>query len=125
MALKRFEGETVATSTVRVTKAGDGLSEALKLEPVAIKRGSEVFLVLRCTVEQVNHKPIRGAEGLLTRQHTLATQEVAMVDGDAVKELLAEEAERVRLLQEAADGVVRLPLDEKAGNEAMGWDESE
>lgn len=123
VVLKRFEGKPVASSTIRVTKAGDGLSEALRLDPVALKHEQEVYLVLRGIVRQVNYRPIAGSDGILTRQHTVEASAVAMVTREAVEDFLAAEADRVAKMKEEADGVIRLPLEEAAGDAAMGWDE--
>ncbi|MDQ1429196.1 MAG: hypothetical protein QOK39_2672 [Acidimicrobiaceae bacterium] len=54
--LPDFDGFEVRRSAVRITKAGDGLSEALKVQPRALHYGDEVFYILRGKVAQVNHK---------------------------------------------------------------------
>ena len=41
MGLPEFEGRAVVRSAVKITRAGDGLSEALKLEPTALHHGDE------------------------------------------------------------------------------------
>jgi len=112
MGVPSFEGEAVVRSTVRITKAGDGLSEALKLAPIALHRHDEVFFVLKGRVAQVNHK---GAEDDCVRVHTVDAIEVAMVEASEVAELLADAAQRVerakdeaRLAEEREAGILRL-----------------
>jgi hypothetical protein len=127
MALPNFEGRAVVRSAVKITRAGDGLSEALKLEPTALHHGDEVFFVLRGEVSQVNHRPTSREEDSLVRVHTVEAQEIAMVGQGQVDELLAAERDRVKRLKDEEAGREPLPLDEDpqgpqplAGTEALG-----
>lgn len=104
-----FEGQTVAAAVVKITRAGDGLSEALKLEPEAISQGEEVFLVLRGQVTRVGFEPVPKAESYLRRVHTIEAREVARVGEKDVQALLDAEADRIKKLREEAEGVQRLP----------------
>jgi hypothetical protein len=114
--LPAFEGVSVNKSTLRLTKAGDGLSDALKLEPIALHHGDRVHLVLEGVVTQVNHRPDGKVEdgeiNELTRMHTVEAVDIAIVDEDDVAELLARNRERIKLAKDAAEGVTRLPLDD-------------
>jgi len=112
MGLPKFEGRAVVRSAVKITRAGDGLSEALKLEPSALHHGDEVFFVLRGSVTQVNHRPASREEDDLVRVHTVEAQEIAMVGHAQVDELLASERERVKRLKDEEAGREPLPLDE-------------
>lgn len=93
--LSSFEGRPVIRAAVRITRAGDGLSEALKFAPVALHHDDEVFFVLRGSVSQVNHKPDGADADELVRVHTVEAVEIAMVDESDVADLLAGAAERV------------------------------
>ena len=42
--LGNFEGRREAGSQISITKAGDGLSDALQVDPVAYSTGEEVFV---------------------------------------------------------------------------------
>lgn len=109
MTLPAFEGVPVVRSTVRITRAGDGLSEALKLDPVALHHADEVLFVLRGVVSQVNHKPDGSESDVLVRVHTVEAVEIAMVgDGttDALEEILREDRERVEKAKREAEGVL-------------------
>jgi hypothetical protein len=99
-------------SAVKITRAGDGLSEALKLEPTALHHSDEVYFVLRGEVTQVNHRPSSREEDNLVRVHTVEAQEIAMVDGSAVEKLLADERLRVKKLKDEEAGREPLPLAE-------------
>jgi len=111
MGLDAFEGHQVVAAKLRVTRAGDGLSEALKLEPRALLVGEEVFFVLRGQVTQVNHRSASKDKGdLLVRVHTVEAQEIAMVGQAEVDELLAAERDRVKQLRDEEAGREPLPL---------------
>ena len=108
--LPSFEGLPVVRSAVRITRAGDGLSEALKLDPRALHRGEEVFFVLKGTVDQVNFRPVSQEEdGLLIRVHTVRASEIALVDPGQVEHFLASERLRIKRLQDEAASREPLP----------------
>lgn len=116
--LPSFEGLPVVRSAVRITRAGDGLSEALKLDPRALHRGEEVFFVLKGTVDQVNFRPVSQEEdGLLIRVHTVRASEIALVDAGQVEHFLQSERLRIKRLQDEAAAREPLPGidDEPAG----------
>ncbi len=49
-ALTSFDGRDVIKTTIAITKAGDGLSDALKVDPQEFSLGDEVVVVLKCEV---------------------------------------------------------------------------
>jgi len=108
--LPEFEGLPVIATAIRVTRAGDGLSEALKLEPKELHHDQEVWLVLHGRVGRVSHDPVPKADGVLQRVHTIVADEAALVEQADVKELLERHREHVQTLKEQAAGVSRLPL---------------
>ena len=117
MTLPSFEGHPVARATVRITKAGDGLSEAMKLEPEALEHGEEVFFVLKGKVRQINHKPLSGEdEDYLVRVHTVEASEIVLVAEDQVEQLFVSERARLKRLQDEAAARAPLPgIDEVEG----------
>ena len=106
--LAPFEGHDVIATTISITKAGDGLSEALAIEPSELSIGDEVFVVLRTIVSKVSHAPVPKAEGCYVRQHTLRTEDGTIIDGALVAAAVSGQAEKVRLAREKAAGVHRL-----------------
>lgn len=46
LAIPSFDGKEIARTTIKVTKAGDGLSEALKVDPQAFHLGDIVHAVI-------------------------------------------------------------------------------
>jgi hypothetical protein len=92
--LEVYEGRKVMGAGVRITKAGDGLSDAMDLAPEMLPYGSTVYFVVRGEVTQVNHRRMPKTDHLM-RVHTVEAIEVARVDGPAIEELLDAEAERI------------------------------
>jgi hypothetical protein len=110
--MPEFEGKPVAASGIRITRAGDGLSEAMNLDPTELPHGAEVYIVLKGEVARVSHDPIPKTDGLLQRVHVVRATEAALVSHEDVKDLLEREQERVALLREEKAGVTRLPMGE-------------
>jgi len=106
MTLKPYEDRDVAQSTIRIVRAGDGLSDGLAVDPVEFHLGERVHVVLECEVTRVAHEPVKDTD-LLKRVHTLAANFGTIVDEAFAKAVLAEQ----RLLIEKAQGVERLPID--------------
>lgn len=111
--LPAYEGIDVDKATVKITNAGDGLSDALKFEPVALHHGDEVFFVLKGKVVKVTHEPEGKVEldddiDELVRVHVVKTFEIAMVDEFDVSELLAKNRERIKKRKDEEAGVMNL-----------------
>lgn len=118
--LGTFEGGPVDDMSVIIRKAGDGLSEALKVDPRTHSSGDECFFVLRTIVGPVNHKPktVGLPESGFTRVEDHIAQEITEVDSEQVSDMLEEAAERLQLAREEAAGVTRLPMDGEANEDA-------
>jgi len=78
--LPTFEDHDVQQAQVRITRAGDGLSEALKIAPRALELGDEVFYILRGVCRQINHRQKDDDEPLI-RVHTVEAEQITEVDG--------------------------------------------
>lgn len=97
--LPLFEENAVANSTVKITKAGDGLSAALKVAPEALFLGSDQYFVLHGRVTQVAHKDV---DGVVTRIHVIETQGITSIDPELARKSIdaaAQETERLRAEQ--------------------------
>lgn len=105
-----FEGLDVVAAKVRVTRAGDGLSEAMTLDPQDLHHGEEVYLIIKGKVGRVSYDPVPKADGVLQRVHTVVASECVMVAPDEVEALLDRERDRLARLKEDRAGVARLPL---------------
>lgn len=96
---REFEGDRISGSRIVVTKAGDGLSDSLKVDPVTLHKGDLVYFVLRGRVRKVGFPPARVDKGEpsddVVREHTIDTVDIAIVDEAAVAKMLETERERV------------------------------
>lgn len=119
--LTPFENQEVVGTTIKVTNAGDGLSQALKVEPVEYERGETVHVVLECKVDKVTFVGSKDNADSLIREHTLKAGVATVVDGSKVKSVLA--AQKKKLAE--AEGQHELPgLDEPGSSNGSG-DEGE
>lgn len=107
--LPDFEGCEVDRSLIKLTRAGDGLSEPMRLDPVALGYHDEVYLVVRGEVTQVNHRPVsRDEDDMLTRVHTVEAREIVLVGAGDVAGFLDKERARISRLK-GDEGAVPLP----------------
>jgi hypothetical protein len=101
-ALPLFEGHQVQQARVKITNAGDGLSEALQIAPEAHELGDELAFVIRGHVTQVGHLQKADDEPTI-RVHTVKASEATRIDpGVADKMILANREELERLKAEQA-----------------------
>jgi hypothetical protein len=107
--LKPFESRDVLQASMRITRAGDGLSTALTIDPVELHIGDTLFVLLECQVGAIELRPIKDTE-VLVRKHTLVAGVGTVVTAEWAGEAIAEQR---RLNLEAA-GVHELPLDDGA-----------
>jgi len=108
--LSKFERREVLGSRIKIMRPGEGLSEILDIEPVALRHGEKVYVVLTGEVVDVEFPPVkRGSVEHLLRKHTVATEEVFLVSAGDVAALLDRERDRVRKVREEALGIQRLP----------------
>ena len=81
MTLSQFEGRDVVDTTVAITKAGDGLSAALNIEPTELRHKQIVQVVLECEVGAVTFNSATEGEGLI-RVHKLVTSRATLITRD-------------------------------------------
>lgn len=108
--LHEFEGRDVLQSSVKIVKAGDGLSKAVAVEPTEFAIGDEVYVVLHAVVTKVHYEPLSDT-GTLRRVHTLSTETATSVAPEFAWEVI----EQQRIAIERAAGVERLPLGDDDG----------
>lgn len=118
--LADFDGRPVIRTAIAVSNAGDGLSEALRIDPREFHHGEIVHVVLECTVDQVRFVPVdaKDPSGPLVRSHRLKAGTATVVDADLVSEHIERQRLRIQAAQEAAAGIQRIP-----GTEPEGWGE--
>jgi len=106
--LPSFEGREVREMAIIVNKAGDGLSDALKVDKVPHHHGDEVFLVLRTFVTKVNHVEVKPGSDDLRRVETLTAQDAFEVDESDIGPLFRRAKDTVRRKLDEAAGIVPL-----------------
>lgn len=105
--LAPFENRDVLRSTVAVTNAGDGLSEAMKFDPIELHHGDTCYLVLECEVTKVRFDPIKDTNAL-SRVHVLRAGTATLVDGELVAKHLDEQKERIAEAKRISQGTPNL-----------------
>jgi co-chaperonin GroES (HSP10) len=104
--LKSFEDRDVVQSAAKVVNAGDGLSDAMTLEPVEYNVGDRVHLVLETVCTGVSYVPVKDTD-VLKRVHTFKTQLGTVVPEKAVSKILNAH----RLAVDEARGRGQLPFE--------------
>lgn len=121
--LPDFEGQEVAASQIRITNAGDGLTEALEVAPRALHHDEEVFILIRGTVEQVNHRNAKATKrkgAHLIRVHTVSASQATEIEPEYAQKILMVAADNLAQRKAEVAGQMQLQADEDLeGREAM------
>lgn len=120
--LPDFEGDSVAYAVVKINGTATGYSEGLKIRPVVLHNGQDVFFVLRATVAGVDH-PLDKDE-LTYRRHDLKIVDMAPVSEEIADAALREYAAEIERIKEQLDGQARL-FDEQEAEEREAADGTE
>jgi hypothetical protein len=108
--LSPFEGRDVITTRIAITNAGDGLYDALAVEPNEMHLGETVYVVLQCEVAKIRHDPVKDTDGL-ARVHTLKAGTGTIVDAGLVQDVIADQARRNQLERNTAGAIIAVPRD--------------
>ena len=98
--LSAFEGRDVVLATIKVTNAGDGLSDAMSIEPVEMHHGEKRYLLIEAEVTRVHYDELKDTD-VLKRVHTLKAGTATLVSAEFAVGLI--EAQRKAIL--SAKGV--------------------
>lgn len=106
LGLGDLDGEAFTHTTIKLTNAGDGLSDSMKVEPTWLRTGDEVYVIVKAHVSQVSGKPWvgKGGETGLERIVTLKAEAAAISDPDLVRAVITEMQTRLRELRDAEAG---------------------
>lgn len=104
MNLQPFGDHDVTECAVKIVNTGDGLSDALDLEPVELDHGDIVHIVLRGTVTKVTYEQIKDSDEL-RRVHTVRASFGTLVPEPAARKIL----DTARRSIEDARGVQQIP----------------
>ena len=110
--LGEFEHRPIARTNIKVTNAGDGLSQALKVDPQILHHGDTVHVVLECLVAKVTLEPLDDEGDELVRVHVLKAGSAAIVDEALVADAIADQQERIRKARQEEEGIQE-PFDDE------------
>lgn len=114
--LTPYQGRDVLNTSIAIRNAGDGLSEAMGIDPVELAIGTKVTVVLECEVKAHDYQRIKDTDALTLTQ-VLKAGTATLIDADVVREALAEQEDRILRAREAAKGIVRLPTGDELDRE--------
>lgn len=122
-ALPDFEDGLVELSQIRITNAGDGLSEALKIAPRALHIDDEVAILIRGRVTQVNHRKKDSRDGeddTIVRVHTVKALAATEIEMEHAKKILVAAADNLARRKAELEGQMQIEADEDLeGAEAL------
>jgi hypothetical protein len=105
--LSPYQGKEVLRTSIAIKGAGDGLSEAMGIDPQELAIGSRGVLVLEFVVEAHKHKPIKDTNALSLEQ-ILKAGTATLIDSDVVQAALAAQREKIDKAKADASGQPRL-----------------
>jgi hypothetical protein len=108
--LPDYEGLPTKRTSIAVTNTGDGLTNAMAVEPILYAVGSTQYVVIECTVDKHGHAIIDGEAAYEVEQKFKGGVGM-VVDADLVKPMIDKQRERVQLAKEKAEGTMRLAFD--------------
>jgi hypothetical protein len=109
--LKQHDGRDVRGVRIKVTNTGDGLSNAMKVEPQELHIGEKVFVVMETTVSADGHEPVSKDSDDLALVYRLKAGTAAIVDEAVVRSALADMAARVQRMRDEETGQQSMNLD--------------
>ena len=106
MDLGDLDGVAFDRTSLKLTRAGDGLSDAMKVEPALLQTGDTGYCLVAFQVSAVTGKPWvgKGGDYGLERVVTLAATGAALVDEDLAGPTLKAMAIRVKAMKDAELG---------------------
>lgn len=107
-----FEGRDVVANSIAVTNAGDGLSAAVAVKPVALHLGDEVYVILRTKVAKVRFEAVKDSDTDAARVAVLKTVGATITDLPAVRKELGLQAAAIAHAKEI-EGQIKLGDDEE------------
>lgn len=111
--LGEYLGKDIIRTSVKITKAGDGLSKSVGIAPQLFAQGDELMVLLKVKVGQHIHKPIPETECLELVQEFEAITATIVDDKTSARRIAQQENELAKAA-EKAKGTQRLPGTENA-----------
>jgi hypothetical protein len=119
--IETYEGHEVIGSRMKLVNAGDGLSEAMRIAPMALHVGDRVVMIVEAVVTKIEHSPAEPKDwtGPFLRTHTLRAEAATVTDNATTLRIIDKHKAAVLRAREI-DGQRSID-DEMEGDE---WDES-
>lgn len=111
--LGEYRGRDIIRTSVKITKAGDGLSKSMGIAPAVYEQGDELMVLLKVVVGPHTHKMIADTECLELIQ-SFEAETAVIVDDAASRKKLDRQENALRVASERARGVERIPGTEDA-----------
>lgn len=106
--LGEYRGKRITHTSIAIRNAGDGLSDAMEIEPEVLEPGTTVFVLLECEVGEHGLKLVDKADSYELKQ-VLKAGTATIVDDQGSRKKIAAQRLRIEKAQEAAKGVQRIP----------------
>jgi hypothetical protein len=107
--LYEFEGSPVTLTAASVSNVGKKLSDALMVAPAVMKGGDTVYVLVRCDVTGIDHKPIVDDEGNWRRIHGMRCTDAVVVEvTERQRRTLDTTREKITKVKDAKVGVRQL-----------------
>lgn len=103
------EGEPVVGSAIALRNAGDGLSDAMAVDPVILRRKETGYAVIAWEVDHIEFPPAKKGQGVLRKHVLRATHSAIVTEEFAAQAIAASKKELIRKREEAL-GIQHLDL---------------
>lgn len=107
MAITKHDGREVRQHQIKVTNTGDGLSQAVAVDPVDLHIGDKVYALIECEKRADGFAPINNGNDL-KMVHTLRGGAATLIDASLAKPLVEQQTERIIKARDEAAGFSQL-----------------
>lgn len=101
--LGEYRGRDIIRTSLTIRNTGDGLSEAMGIDPQVLEIGDEVYVLLKCEVVDHAHPMIKDTDCLELKQ-VLRAGTATIVDADFAEDKIDQQAARIQRAKDAASG---------------------
>lgn len=106
--LAKMDGKEVLAVSLAIRNTGDGLSDAMMIDPVELHHGDNVDILVRGRVIDVQSPEIKDTNGV-NRKHIVRAFEGIIVSSDIAEPMLADQRARVKKRREEEAGIDQFP----------------
>lgn len=108
-ALKQHDGRDIRQHQIKVRNTGDGLSQAVTVDPVDLHIGDTVYALIECKKSKDGFEEINGGDDL-KMVHVLRGGSATLITRDIARPLVEAQTERIIKARDEATGNQQLPL---------------